>query len=222
MINLAPDELKTNTRYGVKNSRLLHLALAEILAIVAIAALVVVSVLSMSRSQKNLQSELNSQTQKLEALKPVEAQGQKFYDQIMTINELLNRQTKFSELLPMMASLLPSGAILDQLNFSAEDIRSTTATTKQKSTTKASAKPFVIKASVTDRPVAATLLENIRSRSDLFTGADLIDVTAVGDGSEDASGQSVSSLAQQYPYHVTINAYFKKQSATNSLAKVAP
>jgi hypothetical protein len=103
---------------------------------------------------------------------------------------------------------MPPGAVLKQLNFSASDILSSSGTTSISSSTQ---KPFIILAAVKDRSVATTLLENIKASKDLFTDADIVDVSQdVKGASTDAN--SLPSITARYPYQVTINAYLKKQT----------
>lgn len=212
MINLIPDELKQTIRFSIKNSSLIRYNFIAAGTAVAIICITTISILSMQQTKNNLQKELDQQNLKLASYKKVEADGQKLYDNVSSIQQLLDRQIRFSSLLPELAAILPPGAVLKQLDFSTLELTGpppTPATNKTpQAQNKVPEKPFVIQAAVTDRAVAATLLENIRAKTDLFTGADLIDVT-LNESSSSQNGQS-DSIASRYPYQVTINAYFKK------------
>jgi Tfp pilus assembly protein PilN len=211
MINLIPDYIRANNRYALRNSHLLRYTAISALTMVAIGLITGASILSMMHTQNSLQGQVDSQNKSLAKYKPLEAQGQQLSSELTTINALLNRQVNFSNLLPDLAKIMPPGAILKQLDFSTSDIlvspkpANPTTGSSGPSSTPAPAKPFVILAAVSDRATATILLNNIKSNSQLFTDADIVDVsqTTVSTGPS-------SSLSTKYPYQVTINAYLKK------------
>jgi hypothetical protein len=208
MINLIPELTRTNNRYAQRNTRLIRYTAVAVFTMALIMIITVVSILGMNNTKSNLQKQANDENQKLATYKPLQAQGQELSDQLTTINTLLNRQVTFSTLLPSVAKIMPPGAVLKQLNFSASDILSSSGTTSISSSTQ---KPFIILAAVKDRSVATTLLENIKASKDLFTDADIVDVSQdVKGASTDAN--SLPSITVRYPYQVTINAYLKKQT----------
>lgn len=225
MINLIADSVKTNTRYAVKNATLVRYTYLAIATAIAIGVITAVSILTMYHTQVSLNKQLDEQKSRLAGLQATQAKGAKLYTQINTIQELLKRQIKFSDLLPEMAKVLPPGAIFKQLDISASDVVSSNKTTQAASGVAATAaaaakKPFVIHAATVDRDTANTLLENVLARKDLFTNAEIIDVTYVtnqssGSGTGGSSTESV--VTSKYPYLVTINAYFNKNSTTPGL-----
>jgi hypothetical protein len=144
-------------------------------------------------------------------------------DETTTINTLLNRQIKFSELLPNIANLMPQGAVLRELDFTTSDIIAGGATggnTNAGSSSSSQQKPFLIHASVKDRTVASTLLENIKASKDLFTDADIVSVNQSTKGTS-TDANSLPSVGSKYPYEVTINAYLKKISANKASTQAA-
>lgn len=220
MINLLPDDIKHNNRYAVRNSRLLRYTFLSAGTALSIVLITTISILTMLRSQQQLQAELERQNVKLNSLKRVEADGQKLYDRITAIDQLLDRQITYSTLLPELASILPPGAILKQLEFSTADLTGQTSQptpnpqpapgggTTPAPVAKAPEKPFLIQAAVTNPEVATRLLENLRASKEWFTSADLIDVS---NAATESSGDE-DSLSKRYPYQVTINAYLKKKN----------
>ena len=218
MINLLPENIRANNKYAYKNVLLLRYAAISAFTMVAIGLVTLLGTASMQKTQQDLQKQIDEQNTHISTYKPLEAQGQQLATQLTTINTLLNRQVAFSTLLPDLAKTLPPGAILKQMDFTTSDLLptpkpkavpgATTAPTTSAANTK---KPFVILASVTNRDVAATLLENIKANKDLFTDADLVDVTQIATGNS-----SSTSLVTRYPYNVTINAYLKKLDTAQS------
>jgi Tfp pilus assembly protein PilN len=207
MINLIPDEIRINNRFALRNVKLIRYTGVALLTMAAIAAITGISILNMQRSESNLQKQSEEQSKKLAAYKPVQAKSKELSDEITTINTLLNRQIKFSELLPSIGKLMPQGAVLRELDFTTSDILAGSASGAKATSTANGVKPFIIQASVKDRTIASTLLENIKTSS-LFTDADIVAVNQSNKGSGDAN--SLPSITTKYPFDVTINAYLKK------------
>jgi Tfp pilus assembly protein PilN len=225
MINLIPDEIRINNRYALRNVRFIKYTLVALLTMAAIAAITGLSILNMNRTEDNLQKQSEDQRKQLASYKPVQTKSKQLSDQITTINSLLARQIKFSELLPNIAKLMPPGAVLRELDFTTSDILAGSTTTGGSAPASSSTqKPFLIQASVKDRAIASTLLENIKASKDIFTDADIVSVNQSLKGvSTDAN--SLPSINTRYPYDVTINAYLKKidpskSSQTSQTAKV--
>lgn len=208
MINLIPDEIRVNNRFALKNVRLLRYTAVALLTMAAIVAITGLSILNMNRVENTLQEQSSEQQQKLASYGPVKDKSKQLSDEIATINTLLGRQIKLSELLPDIAKLMPRGAILRELDFTTSDIVAGGAKTSGGASSSSGQKPFIIQASVVDRPVASTLLENIKASS-LFTDADIVSVNQATKGvSNDAN--ALPSVSNKYPIEVTINAYLKK------------
>jgi Tfp pilus assembly protein PilN len=225
MINLIPDEIRINNRYALRNVRFIKYTMVALLTMAAIAAITGLSILNMNRTEDNLQKQSEDQRKQLASYKPVQTKSKQLSDQITTINSLLARQIKFSELLPNIAKLMPPGAVLRELDFTTSDILAGSSTTGGSAPASSSTqKPFLIQASVKDRAIASTLLENIKASKDIFTDADIVSVNQSLKGvSTDAN--SLPSINTRYPYDVTINAYLKKidpskSSQTSQTAKV--
>jgi Tfp pilus assembly protein PilN len=225
MINLIPDEIRINNRYALRNVRFIKYTMVALLTMAAIAAITGLSILNMNRTEDNLQKQSEDQRKQLASYKPVQTKSKQLSDQITTINSLLARQIKFSELLPNIAKLMPPGAVLRELDFTTSDILAGSTTTGGSAPASSSTqKPFLIQASVKDRAIASTLLENIKASKDIFTDADIVSVNQSLKGvSTDAN--SLPSINTRYPYDVTINAYLKKidpskSSQTSQTAKV--
>lgn len=203
MINLTPDTVKQNTVYAKRNTRLVRYATISAATMLLIIVITGFTILDITKTQKDLNSQMDEQNSKIESFKQVEQQGQALFDQVTTIKELLNRQVKFSDMFPNFAKILPPGSIIMSLDFNANDFTGEAAAGQK--ATKPEDKPFVIRAATTDSSTATILLENIKARTDLFVGADLIDIVKI----EPSTGGE-NLVAQRYPYQVTINAYLKQ------------
>ena len=209
MINLIPENIRSNNRYSARNVKLLRYTLVSLFTMLAIVAITGLTILSMNRTENDLQKQSEQGALRIASYKSLQTQGQALSDQILTINSLLARQVTFSSLLPQIAQIMPPGAVLKEMNLSTSDILPAgTATKTSGSNTAGAQKPFVILAAVKDRTIAATLLENIKASKNLFTDADIVSVSQAATGSTDAN--ATPSITTRYPYQVTINAYLKK------------
>jgi hypothetical protein len=216
MINLIPDEMRINNRYALHNVRLLRYTALALLTMASIVAITGLSILNMKRTETSMQQQSQEQKQKLATYKPLQDKSKQISDELTTINTLLSRQVNFSELLPNIAKIMPPGAVLRG------------ATTTPGSSAAASAasgqKPFLLQASVKDRTIASTLLENIKASKDIFTDADIVSINQSTTGVS-ADANSLPSINSRYPYQVTINAYLKKidpKTTTPSPASKTP
>jgi Tfp pilus assembly protein PilN len=209
MINLIPDEIRINNRFALRNVRLIRYTGVALLTMAVIVAITGLSILNMSRTENNLQKQSADQKQNLASYKPVQDKSKQLSDEISTINTLLNRQIKFSELLPNIAKLMPPGAVLRQLDFTTSDILAGSTASSTTSTNSSGLKPFIIQASVKDRTVASTLLENIKTSNSIFTDADIVSVNQSTKGTS-TDANALPSIGSKYPFDVTINAYLKK------------
>jgi hypothetical protein len=216
MINLIPDNIRANNKYAHRNVLLLRYTALSALTMVAIMAITGLSILGMLQTQSSIQDQISEQNNKLATYKSLDKQGEQLSEQINTIGSLLNRQVTFSTLLPGIAKIMPQGAILKELDFSTSDILPSTTPVNQSTgsspggaaaaaATATTQKPFIILAAISDRTIAATLLNNVKAEKDLFTDADLVEVTQTNTGSTTSS-----AVSSHYPYQVTINAYLKK------------
>jgi hypothetical protein len=182
----------------------------------------------MNRTDNTFQQQSEQPAHNLATYIPLQDKIKQLSDQITTINTLLARQVKFSELLPSIAQLMPPGAVLEDLDFTTSDILNTTtpaAGAASGSATSATQKPFILRAAVKDRTVASTLLNNIKTSKGLFTDADIVSVNQATKGTS-TDANATPSITVRYPYEVTINAYLKKinpqQSATSSQGSKTP
>jgi Tfp pilus assembly protein PilN len=227
MINLIPDEMRINNRYALHNVRLLRYTALALLTMASIVAITGLSILNMKRTETSMQQQSQEQKQKLATYKPLQDKSKQISDELTTINTLLSRQVNFSELLPNIAKIMPPGAVLRELDFSTSDILSGATTTPGSSAAASAAsgqKPFLLQASVKDRTIASTLLENIKASKDIFTDADIVSINQSTTGVS-ADANSLPSINSRYPYQVTINAYLKKidpKTTTPSPASKTP
>jgi Tfp pilus assembly protein PilN len=154
MINLVPDATRQELRYGRQNLIIMRYFLALLIIASAIAATFMVGLLALNRESGRINSKLEQQNVQLTTYSEVLAEAKSLSDTIKTIEALLNREVKFSQLLTDIAALVPVGASLDGISLSnEEDTLNLTAT-------------------IATQELAAVFQENLAS-SALFAVADI-------------------------------------------------
>lgn len=227
MINLIPDDIKLNTRFALKNQRLVRYMLISLGTMIAILVITGLTIFTMFQTRNNLRSDLDIKNGKINDLKPIEASGEKLFAKITTINELLNRQVKFSDILPQLGSAIPPNTVLIDLSLTTSDIvndskpKTTTTPATGVANSTAVNKPLIIRARAKDRSLASTFLENIKKKTDLFSSADLITISyspVGGNGTGTTTGgEAGETFYSPYPWLMQINVYVNKKKPTTMI-----
>lgn len=118
MINLLPHELKQNISFARKNRTLRHWIIAMVVGIAGIGMIVAGGYFYIQQSTVAYQREVQLKKERLNAQKLEETQAR--LENISTSTKLalsvLSRQILFSEVLQQVGSIMPSGAILQNLS----------------------------------------------------------------------------------------------------------
>jgi Tfp pilus assembly protein PilN len=154
MINLVPDDTRQELRYGRHNLIILRYFLALLIIAAAIAATFMVGILALNRESDRINSKLEQQNAQLTAYSEVLSEAKSLSDTIKTIEALLNREVKFSQLLTDIAALVPAGASLDGISLSSEE------------------DTLNLTATIATQELAAVFQKNLAS-SELFAVADI-------------------------------------------------
>lgn len=169
MINLLPPNVKQEITYGRRNNVLIRWIIAVILVIVGIGIMTVFGLVYINQNVKSQQkvaviAQQNIKNQNLEAN---QKELQSLSDKVKTIVQILSKQLLFSKMLTTIASILPSGAVLSDINLTNSDLA------------------IDLSLSATDRAAATQAFVNINDpKNNFFDKADLVSIICEGTGSK--------------------------------------
>ena len=118
MINLLPEDIKSQIVYARKNARLVRFVFVGIIGLVSVGLATAGGTIIIANAEKNLNSTLAANNTNLPAIKLTEGQVNDLSDKIKGISAVLSREVKFSDILRYMGGTLPSGTILTNLSLS--------------------------------------------------------------------------------------------------------
>lgn len=193
MINILPDHIKEERRYG----RLNRFLLKQVVGAVFIGALAVGFMLTGLQLVRNdeqvLRDAIAEKEVRYESVRAVETEAKQFDAQLDAIQKLFDKEVKFSVLLQQIASSLPLNTRLKSLSL-----------------TGTKSEPLQIVAEVDSQELAAVLRKSLVD-SDTFESADILSIVP-GETSE--TGVIVN-------YDVTINAEFTGAAEARAKEKAA-
>ncbi len=123
MINLLPTEYSNRLRFARQNTLIRKWLAGALAAIFGLLAILALGSLYISQPSKNIQRGIDSTQKQLETekLKTVEKQSKEISDNIKVINQVLNKEIRFSALVTDIAKIMPSGSVLASLSISQVD-----------------------------------------------------------------------------------------------------
>ncbi|HCM51909.1 TPA: hypothetical protein DIS56_02130 [Candidatus Saccharibacteria bacterium] len=123
MINLIPPAYGQAIRIGRTNTRLMRWLLSVTAAAAGLIVIVGVGWLYLNHQNSKLTKDISSVQQQLDAqnLGEVQKQAQTINSNVKVINQVLNREIRFSNLIQEIGSVLPNGSVLNSLTLSKVD-----------------------------------------------------------------------------------------------------
>lgn len=190
MINLLPTELKDSYRYAHHNTSLLRWVIALAIGIAGLFGLSTASLIYMQQSTRSYASQAASAQTSLQQqnLTGTQAQVKSISGSLQLAVQVLSKEVLFSKLFTQLAAVMPSNAVLTDLNIT----QAQTAVN--------------ITADTTDYNAATQLQVNLADPNNkIFSRADIVSITC-------NTSASQTGLAARYPCIVSIRALF----ATNN------
>ena len=182
MINLVPPQYKTAIHYARLNVSVVQYVIVALSAAALLGTVLFTATSLINNEKTNLEKQISQREDQVAALEPFHNEAVALSTKINTVSTILTKEVKFSEYIPTVAAALPEGAVLTGLSLTDE-----------------LAESLAIDALVVNEQSAAVLQENLAA-SNLFTGADIISLTA---------NQTGTGTAQdQYAFRVSISAFF--------------
>jgi hypothetical protein len=194
MINLLPNSVREEHEYGRKNRKLTALIFLVAGTALAVAAIMIVSVGFLSDEETSIQKSIDENKAIITTLEAETSDLSDVASRLRTTYTLFDGSIKFSELIPEIGSLLPSGSVIDGLSL-----------------TGGNTDPLQLNVSLISAELAPVMQKNLID-SELFEAADIITITPVG---SDASAYNYSASVS---VSFTGSAEAKKKAAAAAAA----
>lgn len=199
MINLLPPEMRENTSYARRNTKLLRWVFALGAIIASIFVIVIFGLLYINQSSKSYAAQIEQTRQQLKVQKLEETQKrvESISGSIKLAVQVLSKQVLFSSLLKQIGSAIPEGAVLTGLSINKLQ------------------GGIDLTAAATDYNTATQVQVNLQDpKNKIFDKADIVGVqcSAVS-GTNANTGQSTATqLDTAYPCKITIRALFSQNN----------
>lgn len=196
MINLLPPQRVVSLKIARSNTVLRRYVELTVVSMILLFAAFGMAYYFLHAQQTNTAQTVELDKQKIEKLQPIQAQAEELSGTVNTVAGLLTNNVKFSQMLTQIAGLMPQGSVLTGLQFSIEDVKL----------------PLIISAQVDSEQKAAILRNNIEA-SDLFSRADIQNISLIGESGStnsvpnNGAANNPSSTQSLYTYTTVINAY---------------
>ncbi len=195
MINLLPPKIKVDRKFGRLNRRLLGYGVSIIFIGILSIAVVLFNMQYVQADEQRLNEEMKSRASEATALEATQKDVDKIAAQLKTIDKLYSGEVKFSELIPKIGALLPSGVILNGLSLSGGKTN-----------------PLQLDVDMETQELSAVFLQNL-IHSDLFEAVDISSIISKGGGIPKPG-------IKTYEYGATLSASFKGTAAAKKAAAV--
>ena len=117
MINLLPDDKKTEIRAGRVNVILLNYIVMSIAAACLLGLIVLGAYVTLTLSRANAQDRVNSSNVDAAKYADTQREADEFRSNLSTAKQITSNQTIYSKLLVEIAQITPSGVVLDSLDL---------------------------------------------------------------------------------------------------------
>lgn len=119
MINLLPPQYASQLHYGRRNASLRHWLIAGLLACAALILIIVFGLIYIDQQSKDLRQSLadSEQQLKIQNLTKVQKEAEELSGNIKTINQVLKREIRFSDLIQEIGKVMPPGTVLSSLTL---------------------------------------------------------------------------------------------------------
>lgn len=184
MINLLPPAVQAARRYGRRTVILLHYTVAIVLIGVFSIGVFLFNMHFVNEDEARLKSEMSAQAERAKKLEEGQKNVDKIAAQLKTIDKLYTGEVKFSELIPKIGALLPSGVVLNSLSLAG-----------------GKASPLQLDVDLESQNLAAVFQQNLVN-SELFSQADISAIVSKGES-------TAKSTQKSYPFGATLTATFK-------------
>ena len=162
MINLMPPKLKESIRFGSYNVKVLQYMFLVVVAGVALAAVIAFGVQIVRADESKLEISIASKQIQLGEYSQQITEAKALSEKINTVDILLQNEVKYSVVLQEIARLLPPGSGVRTIGLSTDNLEEN----------------LVLEVFLVNETTATQLQQNL-ANSELFTGADIQQLSAI-------------------------------------------
>lgn len=184
MINLLPNTIRTERRYGRFN-RIALIASLSVMAVALACAIIIGFGWMTIRSEKSAaESQIAQNTTEISQLDSARKQIDDTAKQLNTIKKLYDGEVQFSKIIPEIGSVIPPGAVLTSLSLTGNKDE-----------------PLQLSFRAKTQDLAPIIRANL-ANSQLFQSADIISVT--GGNDQTTTSVTAQTTAAAYPYNISV------------------
>lgn len=195
MINLLPPDIKESRLYASRNIALLRSCLFLAASVLFLGLMLGYGFYTLRLNAESITKTAALKEKELGDMASLQKQAQDLSDTIKTASTLLNRETKFSDLISKLGALMPEGASMKSLKLTGDTTQ-----------------PLQISARLTSIDQAAVLQKNLLS-STLFSAVDIQSVD------RKPEIDNAGNLIQEHPETSMILTFKKTTSSTTDKSK---
>jgi Tfp pilus assembly protein PilN len=158
VINLLPADIKSNRRFGNRNRLVIRYCFLVAMILVLLGGMYGFGYMSLTQTRRTVEQSVAQKSADIADLDTLNKKAQDLSDMISTAATLLNRETKFSDLITKIGGAMPEGAALTKLSLASDHT-----------------KPLEIQATLDNEAQASILQKNLIA-SGVFAAADIEEV----------------------------------------------
>ncbi len=188
MINLIPNDLRQNTIYARRNTRMRHWIGIFLVSILGVVIITVLGLFNIRRSIHTYSSQISQTQQELSSqhLEATQKEVQDISNSLKLVVQVLSREVLFSNLIKQVAKAIPNNAVLTDLDISKVQ------------------GGIDLSAAAKDYGTATQVLVNLQDPANkIFDKADLVNVSCT-------KTTDANAISSHYPCTIKIRAQFAK------------
>ena len=192
MINLLPPDVKQSRLFGRRNIKMLTYAVSILVVGFISVTIVLINLAIITNDQHKITDEINSHNKTLQDLQNGQKNIDALADQMKTLDKIYSGEVRFSDLIPKIGAVIPSGMVINGLSLNGGKTN-----------------PLQLDVEMDTQELAAVFQQNLVA-SDLFEAADINTITN--------KGASATPGIKSYKYGASLVASFKGTAAAKKAA----
>lgn len=184
MINLLPDDYKSEIRAGRLNVIFVNYLIMTVLAGAFMAALMGLAFVTLSAGRQDAQNRVAENDSEISQYASVKSAADAYRADLATAKQILGNSTNYSDIVFKIADAIPSGVVITNLSLDAKTLGT----------------PTTLNILARDKTAVLDLKTSMQQKTDIFTDVSFQQVTVRSDATEDSP----------YQYSATVNVTLNK------------